>query len=499
MASATLTGKRDSNLSVTTWFYKGKAIFQTSSTTLPIISEEEAGRTVIRFDQSKNKLTDDALAAQKGLQQAGIIGDDEDGYGNYYVSDDCDLSIGQVAAANATVLSTTKGQQNKSAAKTDYNNSTFQSVSGGYGDVPNRSTIQTLVGNVKGYGNCLASLVYPADLLSGDKNNHAYDGNFTVIFISEHQDSKISSVIRNSNSSNNYIKNAGSAIDSTKANPKAVQTIATVAGVFAGSTAGQKLAGSLYSMASSTLTGGSSGNTPTVVKILSGLAGAAAGGAGAYTLSNKAEYVQLKTAIALPTPTVVDQHTLQWNDSSAAIGGGILAGLEKLGDANTSNFSLANEVAQAAILGSAGIANSSDTISRYSGKAANTRPEQIFKGVDFRSYTLEFALAARSQAEVDSIESIIRVLKFHAYPELSPSTFLYIYPAQFDVVHYFNDTINTHMPRHATSVLKSITVDYSGGNQSMQYHSDGSPVIINLKLDFVEIAILNKDSIRKGY
>lgn len=94
--------------------------------------------------------------------------------------------------------------------------------------------------------------------------------------------------------------------------------------------------------------------------------------------------------------------------------------------------------------------------------------------------------------------SIIHVFKYHAHPELSPSTFLYTYPAHFDIVHYYQGHVNQHLPRHASSVLKSIDVTYGEGDH-MAIMEDGAPVTITMTLKFVELAILNRQDIANGY
>ena len=138
-------------------------------------------------------------------------------------------------------------------------------------------------------------------------------------------------------------------------------------------------------------------------------------------------------------------------------------------------------------------------LSVIAGRKVNPRKEQLFNDVGWRTFTMQFDLAARSAKDMENIESIIRVFKYHAYPELTPGNYMWIYPAHFDIVHYYRNEVNYHMPRHATSVLTNIDVDYSGGQNFMSVHHDGSPVLIKLTLTFAEIAILNRDSIAKGY
>ena len=108
-------------------------------------------------------------------------------------------------------------------------------------------------------------------------------------------------------------------------------------------------------------------------------------------------------------------------------------------------------------------------------------------------------MIARSVEDTNNIKKIIRVLKYHQYPELTMDNFLWIYPAEFDVVHYYRDKPNEYMPRHATSVLQEVSVNYGDGEDVMNLHYDGSPLNVGLELRFTEIVQLNKASILQGY
>ena len=217
----------------------------------------------------------------------------------------------------------------------------------------------------------------------------------------------------------------------------------------------------------------------------------------------------------MPTPVLTDSHRMVWDSQSAMLGAGLMqvgssvvkgwsqdGAQAATGDANASAgraFEMAMTGIEAATLHGMSQTGVGSTLTRMVGKTANTRKEAIFQDVDMREFQMSFQMAARSTEDMKNIESIIRVLKYHAYPELTANNFMWIYPALFDIVHYYRDDINYHMPRHATSVLKSITVDYSNGNGAVSVHHDGSPVLIKLDLSFMEITQLNRGSIAKGY
>lgn len=407
-------------------------------------------------------------------------------------------------------------------------NHVFNNVQQAFGNnLPNREDIRNLVDNTSAYGNSM-SLVYPSDLIS---NQYGYNGCYTVFYISEHQDSSIAknqSLITDKkfvNSAQSSVQQDAATIDHQTYRDLLSDGLGAAVGIGTAKFATSIFGKALDKLASSTVGnkfGALSGQ-------LASLGAAAAGGAVGYAVSNmaedlqvlqnKASYKQLNIAIALPTPAIVDNHTLTWNEQSALMSGGALELAKASGKFSSDQT---NEMQQASnstqkrgeslqavgygavdafLINQVGKAGEhwGSGLSRIAGKAANARKEQIFQNVEMRNFDMNFQLAARSAKDMENIESIIRVLKYHAYPELTAGDFLWIYPAQFDIVHYFRNGVNTHMPRHATSVLKNIQVDYAGGQNFISVHHDGSPVIINLKLTFQEIAVLSREDIAKGY
>lgn len=428
---------------------------------------------------------------------------------------------------------TKASQQQQQNADTSYQ---MQTVRQGYGEIPDGYQVDQLTGNTKDYGGELGSLVYPCDLVT---NQTGYNGCYTVFFISEHPKSsiaKLSSLALEKDFYNSAekggIQSIGNQVDQDQVQKLAIGAASLGAGALFG-----RYAGKAIEMASG-LKSGAQGLSPAAAQLaaVGSAAAGAVGGAGVAMLADKfkdqisvlqnnTNYKRLNMAIALPTPKLEDKHVLKWDGShGATLGGGVLqmmthANFKGSGDtANELTHAAAQTNARGESIGNAlgnalgpaadalltkALADSNNelgtTIAALSGKAVNPRKEQLFNEVEFRTFTMSFDLAARNTTDMKNIESIIRVFKYHAYPELTQGNYMWIYPAHFDIVHYYRNQVNTHMPRHATSVLTNIDVDYAGGQSFISVHHDGSPVMIRLTLTFVEMAILSRDSIKKGY
>lgn len=432
----------------------------------------------------------------------------------------------------------TNDQAANAAAQSAAQNAQLQTVRQGYGTVPNSNKVDSLTKNTGAYGGGIGSLVYPSDLIT---NQYGYNGCYTVFFISEHPGSSIGQLESfHTTSLNPTVEGGAIAQSSQGVSQELIQEAVTTGVSFAGGYAIAKRAASgIKKLASGSL----DKNWMGVLGSLGSNVGGVLGGMAINDilednkkdisiLQNNTNYQQLNVAIALPTPRIEDKHVLKWSAQDTTLGGGVLQMLQGSNNVNVERLfsmdgldelkrvaNLQNErgeklstaaaanvkgAVDALIMSQFGKNNGllggfGSTVGVLAGKRVNPRKEQLFDDVEFRTFTMSFDLAARSTKDMENIESIIRIFKYHAYPELTPGNWMWIYPAHFDIVHYYRNDVNTHMPRHATSVLTNIDVDYGGGQSFISVHHDGSPVMIKLTLSFTEIAVLNRDSIKKGY
>ena len=137
-------------------------------------------------------------------------------------------------------------------------------------------------------------------------------------------------------------------------------------------------------------------------------------------------------------------------------------------------------------------------LSALSGLSPNPMKEQIFKGIDFRSFTMEYQFAPRSQTESDNVNNIIRTFKYHMHPEFKDATnFLFLYPSEFDIEYYHNGEENLNIHRHTSCVLTEMNINYTPlGNFST--FEGGRPTQINVSMSFKELTVLTKELIEQG-
>lgn len=140
-----------------------------------------------------------------------------------------------------------------------------------------------------------------------------------------------------------------------------------------------------------------------------------------------------------------------------------------------------------------------DGIQAATGLAPNPKKEILFNGVDFRSFSMNYQFFPKNAKEVKLIEDIIQEFKFHAHPSfLDPKKFIFKYPAEFDITFYFRDKENQHIPKISSCILMGIELNYTPNGLWAQ-NADGSPIQVNMSLQFKELATLTQETIAKGY
>ena len=338
---------------------------------------------------------------------------------------------------------------------------------------------------------------YPSDLMG---NNAEYGGNYVIFYINVAEDSKMIKNKENPSENlttveiadNERVKKGLAALN---LNSEKAMVIGGVAGAIGGTIAGQVLG-----------LGGGRG----------GFAGGAIGAGSAAVVSTQASNFtrsqkRLQTAIALHTPNDLSiRYSAGWGEEEtfgfSAIASAIDSGMEiySAADSLKNAFSTnagkegANQiggiVAAATLKGVPG----ANAFGIASGLAPNPKKEQMFSGVDFRTFTFNYKFAPRSSTEAKNVLNIINTFKYHMHPEYKDTKgFLFLYPSEFDIVYYHGSEENLNIHRHTSCVLTDMNINYSP-NGVFNTFSDGMPTQIDVQMTFKELTILTKELIKDG-
>jgi len=152
-----------------------------------------------------------------------------------------------------------------------------------------------------------------------------------------------------------------------------------------------------------------------------------------------------------------------------------------------------------------GLGDVSGAITKISGFAENPFSEVVFEKVNHRQFQYTFNLQARNKDEVEDIDKIIKVFKFHMHPELENDTSggrYFKVPSEFEIHYAYQGQINNYLNKISRCVLTDTTVDYGGDQFSTfrQFDDQGAaPVNVSLTLSFTETEIMTKQMIAEGY
>ena len=332
---------------------------------------------------------------------------------------------------------------------------------------------------------------YPENLMG---HMAEYGSNYVLFYINVNEASKM---LDNPNAANltvdidtsERVKKGLAGKEYTTANVVAVQTgFGAVGGAGAGGALGGALAGKM---------GGGAAVGALVGGAVTGV-GAAAVAANASGFSRAQK--RLKTAIALHVPNQLSiRYGANWGEEetfgmqAAQTGIEIAKALSK-GQGAIAAKSTSEIVASLAL--SKG--PNAGAMSAMSGLAPNPMKEQIFKNVDFRTFSVDYSFSPRNASESRSVLNIIAAFKYHMHPEYKDANnFLFLYPSEFDIVYYHNGAENMNIHRHTSCVLTEMNVNYTP-NGNFNTFAGGMPTQINITMSFKELTILTKELIAQG-
>ena len=199
---------------------------------------------------------------------------------------------------------------------------------------------------------------------------------------------------------------------------------------------------------------------------------------------------RIKTGIALHMPLALSvKYSVNYEEADVGLD---YRGMQALGD-NTSGTVAAGGTAVAMSKAGTG----AGALSKLTKTAVNPVKEQVFKSVDFRTFSFTYTFAPKDSQEAANCLNIIHQFKYHMHPEFKDEDqFLYIYPSEFDITYYNNNQPNDKIHHHTSCVLMDLSLDYAPQGTFSTF-PDGTPTQIVMSLLFKELGKLDKDNIKK--
>jgi hypothetical protein len=134
-----------------------------------------------------------------------------------------------------------------------------------------------------------------------------------------------------------------------------------------------------------------------------------------------------------------------------------------------------------------------DAIELQTGKIPNPYKEQLFKGMNFRTFAYQFKFIPKNQAEFDSTYEIINTFRAHMHPERTDDFFI-MYPSQFSIEYQYKGQKNKFLTKIADCALVNMKIDYgSGGALTTFQGTFGAPTEITMTLQFKELELITRE------
>lgn len=151
--------------------------------------------------------------------------------------------------------------------------------------------------------------------------------------------------------------------------------------------------------------------------------------------------------------------------------------------------------------------NIGQALSANLGVVVNPRKEQLFQGVSFRSFDFNFNFIPRSEKEAKTVRDIIKLFRFHAYPELSRNGAFLQFPSEFGIdfksvdltdKRRFKAVTNPSLPKLKRCFLEKVSTNYTPDDVYNSFR-DGTAIRVEMSLTFKEAQHITRNDVNEGY
>mgnify|MGYP001188366550 CR=1 FL=1 len=190
----------------------------------------------------------------------------------------------------------------------------------------------------------------------------------------------------------------------------------------------------------------------------------------------------------------IAKSAVKTTDQLKAIIGGVAGGLGQYGK---------NIVGEA--LSMVGAGDPIKLASKAFGVAVNPHEEMFYEGPSFREFSYAFDFYPRDEKEMKDVQNIVKLFKYHQAPDLDMSKYggrLFNVPSEFEIHYMYQDRVNNYMNKISKVACKGVDVQYGEEEQFSTFKPDADgapPVSTKLTLNFVELELMTKEKIYRGF
>ena len=140
-------------------------------------------------------------------------------------------------------------------------------------------------------------------------------------------------------------------------------------------------------------------------------------------------------------------------------------------------------------------------IDKSLGIAVNPHEEMFFKKPEFRSFSYTFDFYPKSEQEMEDVNKIIFLFKYHMHPSVSGNIHFNV-PSEFEIHYAYFGQENEYLNKISTCVLRDMNVEYGPTEQFSTFRNNqkgAPPVHTKVTLEFQETQFITKKEITEGY
>lgn len=150
-----------------------------------------------------------------------------------------------------------------------------------------------------------------------------------------------------------------------------------------------------------------------------------------------------------------------------------------------------------------GAGDAAGALVKRNAEARNPNLEVVFKSVPFRKFEYTFEFAPRNKIEVESVNKILKLFRYHMQPGLQGgSSSFFDVPSEFQLTYMYIDKQNSYIPKISRCVLENMEIDQSPEGVFTTFRSDEKgafPTLTTMKLSFTETEIMTKQKVADGF
>lgn len=231
-----------------------------------------------------------------------------------------------------------------------------------------------------------------------------------------------------------------------------------------------------------------------------------------YERKSPKDSIPLKTINLFMPESLNNPNTVSWDTERMGFIGNAMSNIANGGFSNFSVMGAAKDAMsimasnamykgmEALVQGGGGRANADQLRGALTGQVRNPYLTMFFRGVDFRTFSMDFTFYPHVESDCELIHNIITEFRANSLPKGAGADDLAFlgYPSECEIAYYWRGNENKYLHKFKRCVLTGIDTNYTGTGQ-FSVMRNGFPSHVKMHLKFSEIEIVLRDDVRNGY